>query len=199
MANIIEIGERKNGLHWLLVGAFHHHYGGGLRPPPLQWNPASSMVDGELIPIANEDHFLKYPIWTPRLSMALSVTFLRFGRVFRMGRMTQVLHTMEHLREMRILIQTLIVSVRGLVWSVFLIGGIVLAASIVMVQLSHSFLFDESIPFERRKWMYNSFGTIFRSCYSMFECTFTGQWPRYAYPYIEEVHSAFAFFFMPIW
>jgi hypothetical protein len=126
-----------------------------------------------------------------------ALRIMRFFRVFRMGRMAHMLHTMERLREMRILIQTLIVSVRGLFWSVLLIGGICLAASIVMVQVCHGFLDDESISEERRIWIYNAFGTTARASLTVFECTFTGQWPKYSGPFIEEVSSAFALFFLP--
>jgi len=126
-----------------------------------------------------------------------ALRIMRFFRIFRMGRLSHLLHTMEHLQEMRILIQTLIVSVRSLLWSVVLIGGIVMASSIVMAQLSNAFLFDESIGIERRQWMYRAFGTTGRSAYSIFVCTFSGTWTQYADPYVEEVGSAFALFFLP--
>lgn len=126
-----------------------------------------------------------------------ALRIMRFFRIFRMGRVTHLLHTMENLREMRILIQTLMVSVRGLVWSVMLIGGIILAAAIVMAQLTQHCLFDQAITFERREWMYLAFGTTARATYTIFVCTFTTSWNLYAGPYIEEVGAGFAFFFIP--
>jgi len=67
-----------------------------------------------------------------------------------------------------------------------------------MTQLAGGYLLDESITLERRKWMYDSFGTILRSVHSMFVCTFTGAWHLYSVPLIDEVggHGTFAVFWV---
>jgi len=157
-----------------------------------------NLLDVLIVASTCSDTFIIQPLMGDSGVVNLSaLRIMRFFRVFRMGRLSQLLHTMEHLREMRILIQTLIVSVRGLLWSVILIGGICLASSIVMAQLSNAFLFDESIDFERRRWMYKTFGTTARAAYTIFCCTFTGTWTQISDPYIEDVGSGFALFFVP--
>lgn len=157
-----------------------------------------NLLDTAIVVSTCAETFIIEPFFADAGTINLSaLRIMRFFRVFRMGRVTHLLHTMENLREMRILIQTLIVSVRGLVWSVILIGGIILASSVIIAQLSHTFLLDESVSIERRQFMYLSFGTTARACYSIFVCTFTTSWPSYATPYIEEVGSGFTFFFIP--
>jgi hypothetical protein len=103
----------------------------------------------------------------------------------------------EHMSEMRILIDTIVISMRGLVWSAVLISGIVLASAILITQLSFVSLDDESIPLLRRKWLYQNFGTADRSCYTLFEMTFTGGWRFYTRVLFEEIGVGFAFFFVP--
>lgn len=127
----------------------------------------------------------------------INLSSVRVMRCFRIFRMHRVMRLTEELGEMRVLIQTLIVSIRGLIWSVFLIMGIVLAAALIMVQLSHSFFDDEAVAIERRQWLYLMFGTTARAFYTMFECTFSSNWRNYSRPIIEDVHVGFAFFFLP--
>merc|ERR1712194_903668 len=86
---------------------------------------------------------------------------------------------------------------RGLVWSAVLLTVVILVSATLMAQMSLSRLDDESIPFESRKWLSNNFGTVARSCYSMFEITFTGRWGIYARTSIEQINIIFAVFLVP--
>jgi hypothetical protein len=98
--------------------------------------------------------------------------------------------------ELRVLIRTLGIAVKGVVWSIFLLSFIIVIGGILMAQCASMFLDDETIELERRRWLYQNFGTTWASMYTMFECTFTGAWRFYSRPLVEEVSYLFAFFWI---
>lgn len=128
----------------------------------------------------------------------INVAVLRLVRLSRVLRVTKFLRFSENLSELRILLRTLKMALRGIVWSVVLLFGIITAGGILMAQFAINYLEVESISIERRIWLYSSFGTTTGSIYTMFECTFTGHWWAFARPLIEEVSELFALFWI-IW
>jgi hypothetical protein len=123
-------------------------------------------------------------------AMDVGVVNISVLRVFRIARMLRLLKFMKHSKhvaEFRVIVRTLVVALRGVAWSMGVLGVIIGTGGVLMTQLVGSYLLDESITLERRKWMYNSFGTISRSAHSMFICTFTGAWHTFSRPLIEEV------------
>ena len=47
-----------------------------------------------------------------------------------------------------------------------------------------------------RMWIWQRYGTTFRSLYSLFELTFSGSWPSQTRPVIEKVHAGLVIFFV---
>jgi len=121
---------------------------------------------------------------------------LRLARLTRVFRVSKVLRGAAMFSELRILIATLTVAVRGIMWSVFLLAGIVVTGGILMSQLAFNFLDNDSLDFESRVWLFENFGTTFISIYTMFECTFTGGWRFFSRPLIQDVHYLFAVFWV---
>jgi voltage-gated sodium channel len=130
-------------------------------------------------------------------SAMLNFSSLRVMRALRIFRILKVVRFAEYLGEMRVLVRTLLLSMRGLEWSVVLLFGIILAGAILMVQLTFAYLEDERVELEQREWLYEMFGTTARSLYTMFESTFTGGWRFYSRPCIMNVSLAFSFFWVP--
>jgi len=117
-------------------------------------------------------------------------------RIFRIFRIHKVLRFTEHLGEMKVIIETLLLSLKGLFWSLLLISCIIMAGAILIVQLSFSWLNDTSIDAETRKWLSEYFGTTTQAFYTMFECTFTTGWSVYARPMVD-LSTVFVFFWIP--
>lgn len=151
-----------------------------------------NVVDGLIVMITCVDSFIVRPLESGM--GGLNFAALRIFRICRIFRMQKVLQYSEHMGEMRILVETLMLSLQGLFWSALLIMVVIMSAAIVMVQLSLTFLGNDSIPLERRQWLSNMFGTTSRAFYSMFECTFSSGWGFYSRPMIEEVSLGFALF-----
>lgn len=153
---------------------------------------ALNVADGLIVMITCVDSFIVRPLESGM--GGLNFAALRIFRICRIFRMQKVLQYSEHMSEMRILVETLMLSLQGLFWSALLIMVVIMSAAIVMVQLSLTFLSNDSIPLERRQWLSNMFGTTSKAFYSMFECTFSSGWGFYTRPMIEEVSLGFALF-----
>jgi len=152
----------------------------------------SNLMDAFIVTFSCLDGFVlqKLSVRTVNLSV------LRLARLTRIFRVAKFLRGAAMFSELRILIATLCVAMRGIIWSVVLLAGIVIAGGIIMAQLAFNFIDNDAIPRERRIWLYEHFGTTFQSIYTMFECTFTGGWRFFSRPLIQEVHYLFAIFWI---
>merc|ERR1719324_1062089 len=119
------------------------------------------------------------------------VAMARLVKLLRVVRIVKVIRFMNSFSELRVLIKTLTMSIQSLAWSVLLIGGVILAGGVFMVQLLVGFM-----EVETRKWVYGRFGGSARATYTMFEATFTGSWVASARPLIEDVGPEYALFWV---
>lgn len=126
----------------------------------------------------------------------INISVLRLIRMSRIFRVLKFLHLSEHFTEMRVLLRTLQMAMRGVGWSFVLLGTIILVGGILMTQMAEHFLTDVSLDNATKVWLFENFGTTTRSSYTMFECTFTGTWTRFARPLIEDVSAVFAVFWI---
>lgn len=153
------------------------------------------VVDAVIVIACCVQSFIVSP---PSSGGGMTLSALRIMRAFRVFRITKLVEfTDDNLREMRVLVRTIMLSMRSVVWSVLLIGGIIVAAGVLMVQLASPFIVDTSVGMDQRKWLFQMFGTTSRSVYTMFESTFTGGWRVYTRPVFEDYSAAFALFWVP--
>jgi hypothetical protein len=157
----------------------------------MQW---SNWMDAVIVVCSCVDSF----ILQKASIQAINISVLRLARLARVFRVAKFMRAGALFSELRILLSTLVVAVRGIFWSVVLLAGIVVAGGILMAQIAFNFIDDDSISLQRRIWLYENFGTSFQSIYTMFECTFTGGWRFFSRPLISEVHYAFAVFWV-VW
>mmetsp|Transcript_110175 Transcript_110175/g.306357 ORF Transcript_110175/g.306357 Transcript_110175/m.306357 type:complete len:228 (-) Transcript_110175:167-850(-) len=71
-----------------------------------------------------------------------------------------------------------------------------LIAALFLCQSLNSFLLDETIEEATRKWIFRYYGTPSKALWSVFEFTFSGGWPAYARPLVEQVGATYAVFFL---
>lgn len=169
-----------------------------LRLVVLRWeffHHGSNIVDGVIIIVTSIESLVLKPLEAH--GKLVNLGSLRILRAFRILRVQKIMHYGQHMSEIHLLIDTLILSLRGLVWSVVLIFAIIVAGASLMAQLSLTTFEDESIPLEKRQWLYVNFGTTMRACYTMFEMTFTGRWGMYVREIIENISVGFALFLIP--
>jgi len=126
----------------------------------------------------------------------VNVSVLRLIRLSHIFRIAKFLVYSQQLSEMRVLLRTIRLGMRGIVWSVLLLSGVITAGGVLMTQLGMPFLDDASFTLEQKAWLWESFGTTAASIYTMFECTFTGGWRFYSRPLIQEFNLSFACFWV---
>jgi len=104
---------------------------------------------------------------------------------------------MKRLNSLRIFVRTLAMSIDGLMWSMMIMALIILAAAMLMVQLSISVIEDEAQTKEMRAWVYRYFGSTMKASYTMFEATFSAKWAMHlARPLIEDINPWFSLFWI---
>jgi len=157
------------------------------------------VCDGIIVVVCSVDSFILDPLMSEGSSsnfvaMARMIRILRALRVFRFLR---VLRLMSSLSALRVLLKTITMSIDSLVWSMAVVGFIILAAAMLMFQLCVSFVEDDAQTSSARHWVYVHYGSAFRASYSMFEATFSAKWATHlARPLIEDVNPWFSVFWV---
>lgn len=135
-------------------------------------------------------------VLTP-MQASLNVQVIRLMRFIRIFRALRVVRTFEVFSKLRVLVQTVIASFFALFWSMVLLTIIMIMTALLLCQALNLPLIDtdSGIEDDTKMWVYRYYGTPSRSLWSVFELTFSGGWPNYARPLVEEVNAGYAAFF----
>jgi len=125
----------------------------------------------------------------------VNVSFLRVMHFFRMLRAIRIIRTIVHFRQLRILANTIAASVWSLVYSMMVMMVFLVMLSLFLTQALHSFIIDDSADLEHRQWVNSMYWDGLKSIWTVFEMTFSGCWPNYVRPLVEEVSWLYTFVF----
>jgi len=117
-------------------------------------------------------------------------------RMFRILRVYRLVRTLRTFQSLRVLVATICASCLALFWSMVLFWVVMIIGALSMCQMLMTVYMDQSISEDVRMWAYKMYGTPTRAMYTFFEMTFSGCWPNFARILVEEVGSAYAFFFI---
>lgn len=120
---------------------------------------------------------------------------LRLLRVVRIVRALRVVRTLEIFASLRILVSTVVASFLALVESMVILNVVMLMSALFLTQTLYSTLTDDGVHEETRAWVYRYYGTASRAAWTIFEVTFSGGWPTYVRPLVEQVSAGYAIFF----
>lgn len=120
----------------------------------------------------------------------------RLLRLLRVARVLKIVRFAENMSELRVLLRTLVASSKSLVWSLFLLSGIILASGILLFQSVIGFVEDHNNPIGTREWVYEHMGSTALSTMVMFEATFTTNWPTYWTRLVKEVSPYMSIFWV---
>ena len=96
----------------------------------------------------------------------------------------------------RLLFQACQAFLPSLFWSMILLAVFMFVAALTISHLLQGFIDDPSQILEDRIWIWEHYGTAYRSAYTIYECTFAGNWPAYARPVLNKVSHWFSLFFV---
>jgi len=126
----------------------------------------------------------------------VNVSYARLIRLTMMFRAFRVIRVLELFHTLRVLISTIASSFFCLFWSMIILFILQIVAALLLCQSLQEYILDESGDNNMRLWVNNYYGSSSKALYTMFEFTFSGCWPNYARPIVEEVHFAYAFLFI---
>mmetsp|Transcript_144746 Transcript_144746/g.360907 ORF Transcript_144746/g.360907 Transcript_144746/m.360907 type:complete len:563 (+) Transcript_144746:207-1895(+) len=128
----------------------------------------------------------------------MNIVNLSFLRPLRFARLLQlpIVRSGDTFVKLRLLCATVIRSLPSLFWSIVLVWGVMLFSGIFLSQTLNSTMLDPALDYEFRALLYQRYGTVARSFYTLFELTFSGGWPQYARPLVEKVGGFWAVFFI---
>lgn len=116
--------------------------------------------------------------------------------MFRVVRILKVLRFLTQFAELRILMRALVESASAFLWSMLLAGIIMLSGGIFMATVTSEFILNDALEMATREWLYRYYGSAGRATYTMFEITFSGGWPNYARPTVEDCSVLFLLFWI---
>eukprot|EP00746_Dinoflagellata_sp_MGD_P161357 gnl/MRDRNA2_/MRDRNA2_88463_c0_seq1.p1 gnl/MRDRNA2_/MRDRNA2_88463_c0~~gnl/MRDRNA2_/MRDRNA2_88463_c0_seq1.p1 ORF type:complete len:625 (-),score=105.07 gnl/MRDRNA2_/MRDRNA2_88463_c0_seq1:324-2198(-) len=125
-----------------------------------------------------------------------NVTFLRLLRLVKLARVLRMVRVFSVFRHLRVLIHSIISSIGALMWSMLFLSLVHLITSILITQSLQSWVNDPANDLDTRMFVYNRFGTFFRSCITLFEMTLApGSWAKIGRVLIYDVNAIYVLFF----
>eukprot|EP00928_Gymnodinium_smaydae_P093362 TRINITY_DN774_c0_g2_i2.p1 TRINITY_DN774_c0_g2~~TRINITY_DN774_c0_g2_i2.p1 ORF type:complete len:572 (+),score=163.45 TRINITY_DN774_c0_g2_i2:55-1770(+) len=122
-------------------------------------------------------------------------TFVRIFKILRIFRFARALQIVHYIQDLRVLVKTLVASIRSLMWSLLLISSFIVVGAITMINLTKEYILTEGLPSETRVFFFEKFSTPSRASYTMFEATFSAAWVPTAYRCLQ-VNGFFALFWV---
>jgi len=133
----------------------------------------------------------------PHLSQRdLNVSVLRTMRMLRLARLLRVIRIIDSFRQLRVLIRTIVLSFMSIFWSMLVLFIFMLVSSLLVCQLLQDTIKDDEVNTPTREFANRYYGTSTKALYTFFELTFSGCWPTYARPLIEDVSPWYGVFFI---
>lgn len=110
-------------------------------------------------------------------------------------RMCHVRRFAEVFSKLRVLVMTVTLSFGALFWSMVLLSAVMLLAALFLCQALNATMLESGVDQATKSWIFRFYGTPSRAIWTVFELTFSGGWPSYARPMVEDVSAAYAVFF----
>jgi len=153
------------------------------------------ILDAVVVPLTALDTFILSPLRVAE-SSNINVSTLRTLRIFRMVRTLRVVRTLSRFRQLRVLWNTILASLKSLGSSMVTMCIFMLVLALFMTQSLHYFIVDDSESIEAREWVNKAYGDGIKSLWTVFALTFSGCWPNYVAPIVEHVSWVYALVFV---
>merc|ERR1712107_467808 len=154
---------------------------------------SSNIADAMLVLLNVVDIYL-LPLFNYGTHAKTSI--LRLTRLFRIARILRMVRVMKLFQSLRILVQTILSSLQSSVWSMILLGIIIVSNGVFLGNMLHEYIMDSTNPEETRLWVYRKYGSSTRAIYTMFEVTLSGCWPNYVETLSSKVSPWYAVYFL---
>jgi len=109
--------------------------------------------------------------------------------------MIKILRTFSWMSSLFLIVRSITASVTALLWSLSLLAFLQTCVGLVLLQVLQTYLLDTSQEFEKRKLVFQYFGTFTRTFVTMFEIS-VGNWAPVCRLLMEQVSEWFGLFFI---
>jgi len=150
-----------------------------------------NVLDALIVSLSVLDSWILSPLATTS-----NLAVLRSLRIVRMLRVLRVVRTVAVFSNLRLLVSAVMSSFLALFWSMVLLFIVMLMAALFLCQASMSAVQDGMGDELIRQWVHRYYGTSSKALWTVFELTFSGGWPTYARPLVEDIHPGFSVFFV---
>lgn len=157
-----------------------------------RWN----VFDLAVVLLAVADELVKI---TPAEKNSLNLTFIRFLRILRIGRIMRLIRVLKVFRELRVLINSILGSLKSLGWTILLLIVIMYVVAIYVTQVVsehrsvHTNLEVDDRHAEDLENMKLMFGSVAGTLYSLYKAMSGGaDWGDIAQPLEDRIHVLFA-------
>jgi len=132
----------------------------------------------------------------------MNLTFFRILRILRIGRISRLVRVLKVFKELRVLVNSILGSVRSLCWTILLLIVFMYVQSIFVTQLVADYRkefsiseVDEDHALDLEN-MTRMFGSVASTLYTLFKAMSSGvDWGDVAQPLEDRIHILFAPFF----
>lgn len=125
------------------------------------------------------------------------VMLARLARIVKVLRVCRVSRVARASHDLRVLLNTLVLSMRALIWSAVLLALIIVLSGMAMSQFVGLYLVESCTPDDDLcLWAYQHYGGASRAAWTMFRVTLSGGWPKYADNLVDEVSSLYVIFWI---
>eukprot|EP00438_Fugacium_kawagutii_P010352 Skav231982 [mRNA] locus=scaffold719:118687:127055:- [translate_table: standard] len=122
-------------------------------------------MDAGLVLVAVVDLYILEPIFT-NTPTSNAVAF-RVFRVIKLARVIRLVRALRLFRGLRVLVHACCSFLPSLSWSMALLSLCMLSGGLLMGNLLQDFINDETQDAEHRLWIWEHYGTAYRSIYTM--------------------------------
>jgi len=127
---------------------------------------------------------------------SVNLQLLRLLRLAKLVRAIRIMRTLRLFRGLRLLVHACASFLPSLMWSMALLSLCIMTSGLVIGNLLHEFILDETKDMDQRVWIWMHYGTAYRAIWTMYEMTFAGNWPVSARPVLENVNHGYCVFFL---
>jgi len=153
----------------------------------------ANILDGTVVVVTT---FNTYILAQLNLQGPQNLTFFRMIRFVRIFKALRVVRAMHLFQQLRVLMRAIAVSLLSLLWSLIILLILQVMSAMFLCQTLNEFIVNEEKEFKHRQWANRYYGSSSKALYTMFEVTFSGGWPTYVRPVVEDVNPLLVIFFV---
>eukprot|EP00747_Dinoflagellata_sp_TGD_P035711 gnl/TRDRNA2_/TRDRNA2_138029_c0_seq2.p1 gnl/TRDRNA2_/TRDRNA2_138029_c0~~gnl/TRDRNA2_/TRDRNA2_138029_c0_seq2.p1 ORF type:complete len:406 (+),score=51.94 gnl/TRDRNA2_/TRDRNA2_138029_c0_seq2:80-1219(+) len=154
-----------------------------------------NIIDAVIVVSTSIDLYVLQPLGGGGQNVMVA-RLIRITRLARICRVFRILRFAKHMSAFRIVFTTLSNCTLPILWSMMLLGVILVGTGILVTQLTQDFIHDDLQDLDMREQVFLSYGSSYKATWTLFESAFSGAWPAHARVLMQNVSHWFVIFWV---